>query len=230
MRAVDVMTTAVVSVKPDAWVAELVKLLLERRISGVPVIDDSGNLVGIVSEGDLLHLERHTDSQPPRWLEFLAPRSQLDAECVKDHGKRVKDVMTRNVVTVPEDAPLAAVTELLETNRVNRLPVVRDGKVIGIISRSDLLQAIASEFDTAGALLPKDDRAIRHAIVKELRRQKWADPTEPEIVVKEGVVHIWGFFMSEAERQALFVAAENVAGVCAVRDHVGELQAFYNGF
>jgi CBS domain-containing protein len=224
MRAVDVMTTAVVSVKPDASVAEVARLLRERCINVVPVIDDSENLVGIVSEGDLLRLAR-----PPRWLEFLAPRSQLDA-CVKDHSKRVKDVMTRNVVTVPEDAPLAAVTDLLETNRVKRLPVVRDGKVVGIISRSDVLQAIASGADTAGALSPKDDGAIRHAIVNELRKQKWADPTEPEIVVNGGVVHLWGFFMSEAERQALLVAAENVAGVRAVHDHVRELQAFYNEF
>jgi CBS domain-containing protein len=223
MRAVDVMTTGVISVQPDASIGEVAKLMLERRISGLPVIDGAGKLVGIVSEGDLLRrVEADTERRRPRWLEMFATNTTLAAEYVKSHAKRVADVMTAPVVTVRDDAPLAEIADLLETKRVKRLPVVRDGKVVGIVSRSNLLQAIASGAAAAASQPPKDDRAIREALVKELERQKWAAPGDSNIVVNDGVVHLWGFVMSQTERTALRVAAETIPGVRSVEDHLLE--------
>jgi CBS-domain-containing membrane protein len=191
------------------------------------VIDAKGNLVGIVSEGDLLHrVEAQTERRRSRWLELLAANTTLASEYVKSHAKHVADVMTADVVTVPEDARLAEVARLLETRRVKRVPVVRDGKVVGIVSRSNLLQAVASGATAAAAQAPKDDRSIREAIVNELQKQKWAAPAESNIVVNDGVVHLWGFVMSEAERKALRVAAENVPGVRSVEDHLSERMVY----
>jgi CBS domain-containing protein len=222
MKAADVMTSDVVSVLPTTSVSDIAKLMIERRISGVPVIGKSGNLVGIVSEGDLLRrAETETERHRSRWLELLAPTSTLAAEYVKSHGRTAKEVMTRDVVTVAESATLAEIADLLESRRIKRVPVLRDGKVVGIVSRSNLLQAFASEARKERDV-PTDDRAIRETLVAELRRQKWADPTESNIVVSHGVVHLWGVVFSTVERKALHVAAERIPGVRGVRDHLVE--------
>jgi CBS domain-containing protein len=229
MRAMDVMTTSVVAVPPNATIADAAKLMLERRISGLPVIDAKGKLVGMVSEGDLLRrVESDTERRRPRWLELFAANSTLAAEYVRSHAKRVADVMTEHMVTVREDTPLAEVADILESKRVKRVPVLRDGKIVGIVSRSNLLQAVASGAAAAAAQPGKDDRGIREAVVKELGKRKWADPIETNIVVNDGVVHLWGFFVTDAERKALRAAAENVPGVRAVEDHLRD-RIVYSG-
>ena len=223
MRAADVMTTFVISVTPETTVAEAARVMLDRRISGLPVIDGEARLVGIVSEGDLLRrVEAHTERKRPRWLELISANSQLASDYVKSHGRFVRDVMTTELVTAAEDTPLVEIAELLEKRRVKRVPIVRGGEVVGVVSRSDVLRAVASGAAATGVAVESDDRAIREAILAELAHEKWADPTESNIVVSDGIVHLWGFFVTEAERKALRVAAENVPGVRKVEDHLTE--------
>ena len=218
MRARDVMVRAVATATPDRTVEEVARLMINLRISGVPVLDRNGQLVGIVTEGDLLRrAETETERRSSRWSEWFAANSRLAADYIKSHARRVEDVMTREVVSVGELATLGEIAELMETKRIKRVPVVRDGKIVGIVSRADLLQVLAS-----GAVHSADedsDRRIRERLLAELREQEWANPTESNVVVSDGIVHFWGTVGSEQERRALRVVAENIPGVRGVEDH-----------
>src|ERR1700690_2391771 len=217
MRAMDVMTTDVITVDPDTTVQDLARLLAERGISGAPVVDASGALVGVVSEGDLLHrteigtAHRHRERRRSWWLDHFA--SDLARDYVKSHGRTVRDLMTRNVVTVTEDTELADVAALLEAKRIKRVPVVRDGKVTGIISRANIVRAVGA---TKGASAPSsdsDDRLIRAGLLGELGREEWAKVWPEDIIVRDGVVHFWlSDDESREKRDALRVAAESLVG------------------
>ncbi len=227
MRAMDVMTPDVVTVNPDTSVQALAKLLSERAISGAPVVDPDGRMVGIVSEGDLLHRTELGTEQPRKarhswWLEHFA--AGLARDYVKSHGRTVRDIMTRDVATVSEETDLADVAMLLETRRIKRVPVVRDGKVVGIVSRSNLVRALGA---TPSAPAPatdagEDDRAIRDRLLAELKGQEWAAKIwAQDIIVSGGVIHLWFGTDEPAERrQAVRVAAENVPGARGVEEHV----------
>jgi CBS domain-containing protein len=229
MKAADVMTTEVISVTPETSIITAADLMLQRRIGGLLVIDDFGKLAGIVSEGDLLlRIETETERKRPRWLELFTSNAQLAAEYVKSHSRHVGDVMTRDVVTVSEDTSLGDVAELLETKRIKRVPVVCDGEVVGIVTQSDILRAVASSAALRPTMRPGDDYRIREAILTELKKQKWADPNEINVVVNDGAVHLWGIVLSQAERQALRVVAENVPGARAVEDHLTERPVHYD--
>jgi CBS domain-containing protein len=218
MKAADVMVRAVVTASPDTTVEGLARLMINLRISGVPVLDKDGRLVGIVSEGDLLRrVETGTEGHPPRWSAPFSSNSGLAAEYVKSHAKRVDDIMTRGVFSVDETATLGDIADLMEAKKVKRVPVLRDDKIVGIVSRADLLKVLAS-----GGVQTADeeqDRAIRRQLLAELQEQKWADASESRVVVTDGIVHLWGIVRSEDERRALRVAAENTPGVRAVEDH-----------
>jgi CBS domain-containing protein len=225
MRAMDVMTTDVITVDPDTTVQALATLLADRGISGAPVVDASGRLVGVVSEGDLLHraeigtARRHRERRRSWWLDHFA--SDLAREYIKSHGRTVKDIMTRDVVTVTEDIDLGEVAALLEAKRIKRVPVTRDGKVIGIISRANLVRALGA---TKGAPLREgesDDRTIRARLLTELGREEWARVWPEDVIVRDNVVHFW-FSSDEPEekKQALRVAAETIPGVRGVEEHV----------
>jgi CBS domain-containing protein len=225
MRAMDVMTTDVISVDPNTTIRDLATLLAERGISGAPVIDSSGQLVGIVSEGDLLHraeigtAHRHRERRRSWWLDHFAAESAR--EYIKSHGGTVKDVMTQDVVSVTEEADLGDVATLLEARRVKRVPVMRDGKVVGIISRANLVRALGA---TKGALPREgegDDRTIRSRLLGELGHEDWATRIWPEdIIVRDGVVHFWlSSDEPEEKKHALRVAAETVPGVRGVEEH-----------
>jgi CBS domain-containing protein len=225
MRAMDVMTTAVVTVGPDTAVQDLAKLLSERGISGVPVVDN-GRFVGIVSEGDLLHraetgTERRTARRRWRWFD---PAFEEARDYVKSRGRTVRDIMTREVISVGEEADLAAVATLMETKRIKRLPVLRDGRLVGIISRANLVRALAAIDREAGT---GDDRDIRAKLLTELNGREWARVWPEEIVVQGGIVHLWvSDTRSAVERDALRVAAENVSGVNRVEEHVVPVPIF----
>jgi CBS domain-containing protein len=218
------MTTQVITIGPDASVQDLAMLLSQRGISGVPVIDSDNRLIGIVSEGDLLHraetgTERRTERRRSRWLDSLASDRDLARDYVKSHGGKVRDVMTRNVVTVSDTAELADIANLLETNRIKRVPVLRDGKLVGIISRANLVRALAAIPSRPAS--DSDDRSMRAKLLAELSGQQWANIWAADIVVRDKVVHFW--FSSdqpEEERQAARVAAENVPGVRGVEQHI----------
>ena len=225
MRALDVMTTDVITVNPETTVQEVAKLLAEKGISGAPVVDRSGQLVGIVSEGDLLHraeigtARRHRERRRSWWLDHFA--SEAAREYVKSHGRTVRDIMTPNVVTVSEDTDLAEIAALLEARRIKRVPVLRDGRIVGIISRANLVRALG----TAKGAPPRegegDDRSIRGQLLANLGREEWARIWPEDVIVRDGVVHFWlTSDEPDEKRQALRVAAENIAGVRGVEEHI----------
>jgi CBS domain-containing protein len=219
MKAKDIMTTQVISVAPEVTVREIASQLLTARISAVPVVDADGRLVGIVSEGDLLHrVEAGTAERPrPWWLNILADPEGLAAEYVKSHGRRARDVMTANVVSVTEETPVAEIAELLETRRIKRVPVLRDGKPVGIVSRANLLHALVA-IRSAATASPPSDEAIRTRILDELQREPWGRSATTNVIVADGVVEFWGIVGTEAEKRASRTLAENVPGVKAVID------------
>jgi CBS domain-containing protein len=218
MRARDVMVRAVATTTPETTVEKVAGLMINLRISGVPVLDRNGQLVGIVTEGDLLRrAETGTERQRSRWSEWFSANSRLAAEYIKSHARRVEDVMTREVVTVGELADLGEIAELMETRHIKRVPVLHDGKIVGIVSRADLLQVLASGGATTAD--ENSDRLIRERLLAELRTQKWASPAEANVVVSDGVVHFWGTVGSEEERTALRVVGENIPGVRGIEDH-----------
>ncbi|MGQ0546313.1 MAG: CBS domain-containing protein [Betaproteobacteria bacterium] len=218
MKAKDIMTSPVVSVGPDATVREVAALMLDMRISAVPVLE-AGRLAGIVSEADLLHRhELGTEaSGRPWWVRLLSADASLE-EYVKSHARRAGDVMTRKVVSVADDAPLAAVVSLLERHGVKRLPVLRGERLVGIVSRSDLVRALARRSGPAKRA-SREDEAIRRDVLAELKRHPWWRRVASNVVVSGGFVHFWGTIEMQAERDAARVAAENVPGVRGVEDH-----------
>ncbi len=220
MNAGHVMTPDVVSVPPDASVGTAAQLMLQKRISGVPVIDERGHLVGILSEGDFLRrAETGTGRRRPRWIEFFMGPGRLADEYVRLSGRKVRDVMTHEVRTVPPDAPLEQVVRLMERHNVKRVPVVDGGKVVGIVTRANLLHAVASFADEI-APLSAADAAIRDRLLAALKDQPWAPVTAIDVTVRNGVVRLAGIITDERQRQALRVAAENIAGVKGVEDNV----------
>ncbi len=224
MQAKDVMTTNVITVTPDTRVVDIAKLLLEHHISAVPVVDPENRVLGIVSEGDLIHRpELGARPRRSRWLSLLLGDEEFNsAEYIKNHGMHAAEVMTRPVATVSEDMALGEVAQLLEKRHIKRVPVVREGKLVGIITRVDLLRGLADYWDTLKLPPSMDDRAIREKLLETLHEEGIPD-NYVNIVVTDGVVHLWGLVKSEQERQVLHIAAENTPGVKAVEDHLGRL-------
>jgi CBS domain-containing protein len=247
MNAKDVMTAHVITVRPETSVTEVAETLISRRISAVPVVDGTGRLAGIVSEGDLIRRpETGTDVRHRSWwLGMLTSGQAAAAEYVKSHGLTAADVMTRGVVTVGEDTPLAEIAETLETRHIKRVPVVRDGKVVGIVSRANLVQALATlrgatprraeaDAEIRNGLLtlvasltqpqpvpdrPAIDAKIREDLLSQLEGEDWPDLGWTGVTVTAGVVELWGFTQSESDRRAWQIAAGAVPGVKKVIDH-----------
>jgi CBS-domain-containing membrane protein len=220
MQVKDVMSRQIVSIGPDAPVLDAVQLMLQHRISGLPVIDASGKLQGVVTEGDFLRrAEAGTQRKHPRWIEFLMGPGRLASEYVHASGGKVGEVMTPDVHTVTEDAPLEDAVHLMERHRIKRLPVMRDGKVVGIVTRSNLMRALA-HFALSAQPATAGDAAIRASLLAELEKQPWAPVGLINVVVTDGVVKLSGALTDERERQAIRVAAENIPGVRKVEDHL----------
>jgi len=220
MKASDVMTRVVISAAPDATVLQAARQMLQHHISGLPVIDKAGNLVGVLSEGDFLRRrETHTERRRSRWLEFLMGPGKIAAEYTHSHGSRVAEVMTTNVYTVSEDTALEDIVELMERRRIKRVPVLRRGKVAGIVTRSNLMHAMVSLARTEPKAA-KDDTAIREKLLTEMQKEEWAPVAMTNVVVRDGIVELWSAILDERQREALKMAAENIAGVKAVKDHL----------
>jgi len=219
MKARDVMVFPVITVKPSSSVKEVATTLLERRISAVPVVDDQGKLVGIISEGDLMHRsEAGTERQRSWWLLGWTGDETLAAEYVKAHARKVADVMTRNVITATPETPLHEIAALLERNSIKRVPIVKDGQLVGIVSRANLIQAVASTRKELEITL--SDTTIRDKLLAHLTSQEWAHTSLLNVTVSGGVVNLWGITNSDAERMAIRVAAESAPGVCDVNDNL----------
>jgi CBS domain-containing protein len=219
MTASDVMTREVTTVSTDTPVQEIATLLYTRRISGVPVVDAENRVVGMVSEGDLM-VHAGAVGEAPRqrswWLGLFGDAASSAENYTKTHARTAADVMSKKVIGVHEDQSLADVAKLLEKNRIKRVPVLRDGRLVGIISRANLLQALAVSQPVAP--ISADDRAIDQAMAKEMAGQPWG--TYTNVIVQDGIVHLWGFIDTESERKALTLAAQNVPGVRGVEDHL----------
>jgi CBS domain-containing protein len=212
MNAADVMSSTVIGISQDAPLSQAVRLMMDNHISGLPVLDQTGRAVGVLTEGDLLQrVETGTAGKAAGWLTTIFAPGRLAGAYVQTHGRRVSDVMTLDPITIEETTSLADVSELMRTRRVKRLPVTRDGKVVGIISRADLVHALARELDAPGA--SASDIAIRNAILAELASQPWAPRRSFTIAVEDGVVDLDGVVFDVRERDAIRVAAENVPGV-----------------
>lgn len=221
MLAKDIMTTRVVCVSPDGTVGEAARLLLERRISAVPVLR-GGRLVGIVSEGDLLHryeigTDRTVGAEAPWWERWFGDGDSPE-DYVRSHARYVRDIMTRRVITASPESPLAQVARLLERHRVKRIPILRAGQLVGIVSRSDLVSVFARVECHGEAGAPKSDHAIREHLQHELRRHAWWNAELASVAVQGGVVTFGGVLNLEIERAAARVAAETIPGVRAVVD------------
>ncbi len=214
------MATVVVSVMADATVFDAAEILTSEHVSALPVIDDRGQLVGIVSEADLIRRAEIGTTPHKSWLHrWLDDDVTKAAEYVRSHSRRVRDVMTKTVVTVEEDATLADIAELMAKHGIKRVPVVQEGALVGIVSRANLLQALMSR-EPAGDLSRPSDAQLRRHVSDAVSKEGWTSAWPINIVVSAGVVHLWGFVQSEAVRNAYRVAAENVPGVKAVKNHM----------
>ncbi len=220
MRAADIMTPRVITISTEASIAEAIRLMLQNRISGLPVVDAAGNLVGIVTEGDFLRrTEDNTEKRRAHWLEFVLGPGRLAGEYVRSHGRKVGEVMSHGTITAEENTPVNEIVRLMETKRVKRIPIVRGNKVVGIVSRANLLH-ILGRLASEAKPVAKDDSDIRAKIVAELEKQPWAPTAGINVIVQNGIVELKGAIFDERQRQALKVAVENVSGVKAVRDHL----------
>jgi len=230
MRADDIMTSPVISVGPDATIAEAVALMLKSHISGLPVVDADRRLVGMLSEGDLLRrAELGTVRRRPRWIEaFLLPGRSAE-DYVQTHGRRVKEVMTRDPIAVEGATPLEDIVTLMERKRIKRVPVLSNGELVGMATRADLLRALLSRSGTETAANPDDER-IREAIEAELKSQAWAPGTSVRIAVKDGIVELEGVILDDRLRDAIRVSAENAAGVKAVHDRLVYVEPYTGAY
>jgi CBS domain-containing protein len=219
MRASDVMTCNVISVTPDMTVRDAARVFTDHHISGAPVLDDEGRVIGMISEGDLLRrVEIGTDTRKrSSWFDLFAATHEA-IDYIKTHALKVRDVMTTDVVTVGAAAPLCEVASILETRRIKRVPVMDAGRVVGIVSRANLIQALASIAGERASDAALSDSDIRAVLMGELAGQKWAFAGR-NLVVTDGVVHLWGTFHSVEAVQAVRVAAEGIPGVKRVEDH-----------
>jgi CBS domain-containing protein len=219
MRAHQIMTRPVVTITPDATILEAANTMLRGHVSGLPVVDAAGKVVGIVSEGDFIRRsEIGTQRKRSRWLRFLLGAGADATDYVQEHGRKVSDVMTSEPLTIAEDATLEEIVTSMETNGVKRLPVMRGDKLVGIVSRANLLQAVAS---LAGEIPDPtaDDDHIRSRIIAAIEKHDWS-PFGLNVIVRDGIVHLSGVIAEERSRKAAVVAAENVAGVRKVHDHL----------
>jgi CBS domain-containing protein len=220
MKASDVMTRRVISVSPESTILQAIRLMLQNHISGLPVIDGSGNLVGVVTEGDFLRrAETGTQRKRPRWLELLTGPGKLAGEYVQSHGRRIEEVMTPDPITISEDTALDEIVRIMERRQIKRLPVMRGKTVVGIVSRANLMHALAS-LGRAAPDAAKSDTAIRDQILAELDKQAWAPVALIDVVVNDGVVELWGTITEEKQGTALKVCAENIPGVKKVLNHL----------
>lgn len=224
MQVQDIMTRDVITVNAETIVTDVAKLLLQNRVSAVPVVDTDNQVLGIVSEGDLIR-RPEIEGERPRswWLRLMGDSREQAADYIKTHGWRAEDVMTREVQAVQEDTPIADVAQLLEQRHIKRAPVLRNGKLVGIVSRANLLHALATAEPAAGGKEPQSDRALRESILGVLQSQDWVTHRTLNVVVTDGVVEVWGWVESEQERKAIALAVENVPGVRSVNSHLGSV-------
>jgi len=220
MKATDVMVFNVITVDVNATVGDTAAILLNNHISGAPVVDEKGGLVGIVSEGDLMRRpEIGTARQHSWWLDLISTKWASASEYIKSHSRKVSDVMTRDVITAKPDTPLGNIAALLERNRIKRVPIVEGSKLVGLVSRANILQALASAAKKLPSLVSPDDTELRQKVVSRMASEPWR-PTMLTVTVQDGTVDLWGLVRSVEQKKAAQLAAETTPGVRAVVNNI----------
>jgi CBS-domain-containing membrane protein len=220
MKAKDIMTSDVISIRPEASVRDAAALMTEKRISGIPVIAADGSLVGVLSQSDLLHRrELGTETRRKWWLQVFSDPDRLAGEYTKSHGLHASDVMTRHVVSIAPETELADVAAILDSNRIKRLPVLENGRLVGIITRSDLVKALYSKTEKP-TRLAISDAELQKTLADRMRAEAWLNTTYVNTVVTDGTVGLWGQVDTEAQYRALRVLVEETPGVNAIDDHI----------
>jgi CBS domain-containing protein len=222
LKARDVMSRPAVWVAPESPVREVAALMLERRISGVPVADAGGRVLGVVSEGDFIRRpEIETDAPGSRWLRLFTSADEQARDYIKTHGRTAADIMTAPAVTVTSDAPLDRVARLMVSRGIKRLPVLEEGRLAGIITRADLLRAVYRHVAPAAAA---GDAEIQRGVLAILEKEDWAAGAIVQVQVDEGRVQLWGSVESDRQREALLLAAKSLPGVVGVEAHLTRIR------
>ena len=221
MNAGDVMTRPAATLRDDASLGDAIGLMLERDVSGMPAVDEFGRLVGMLTEGDLLHrVEVGTGAHHRSgWWDFLRNPAADAGEYVRTHSRAVADVMSRNPVSVTEGIPLQDVVDLMEKKRIKRLPVLRDDEIVGIVSRSDLLRAVGSLLRSLNAEAGSDT-AMLGRLRAELKQQPWFAARDVSLSVKGSVITLVGTVRDERMHAAILVAAQNISGSAGIEDSI----------
>jgi CBS-domain-containing membrane protein len=218
MKAQDIMTRDVSTVSPDTSVRDIAALMVEKHISGVPVLTDNGTIIGMVSQSDLLHrAEVGTERKHKWWFRTFADSNALAREYAKAHGLKAHDIMSRYVVSVRDDAELRDVADILDNNRIKRVPVLQEGRLVGIITRSDLVRAL-SQVRISKAAKKIDNAALHKALHDRIRSQSWLNDSYINLTVNDGVVELWGFAVTPDQHSALRALVEETDGVNRVED------------
>ncbi|NGX96042.1 MAG: CBS domain-containing protein [Candidatus Afipia apatlaquensis] len=219
MKAHHIMTHHVITIDQDATLADAAQLMLANHFSGLPVVDAKGELVGIVTERDFLRRqELDTQRKRPRWLELILGPGRMAEDYVKTAGRKVREIMTRNLYTAVEETPLAEIVQLMETHHIKRVPIMRGKKIVGMVTRQNFVQAVSSLSRGLPEPTP-DDTSLRRRILATIEDHHWA-PIGINAIVRNGVVDLCGVITDEHVRQAIVVATENVPGVEQVHDHL----------
>lgn len=220
MLAKEIMTTDVATATPEQSIHDVAEQLLERSVSALPVVDDQDRLVGIISEGDLLRrVETGTERKQSWWLDMLVSSEEKSRDFLKSHAVHVRDVMTREIISVEEDTPASEIAGVLEENRIKRVPVLRGETLVGIVSRADIIRALAVRHIPVSPR-PQDDLALRDTVLKTIREIDGVSSTHVNVLVDDGVVHLWGLADSSEQKTALRVAVENIPEVTEVQNHL----------
>jgi CBS domain-containing protein len=218
MNARDIMTRDVTTVRPDTSVRDIAALMVEKHISGVPVLSDDGKVVGMVSQSDLLHrAEVGTERKHKWWFRAFADSSELAREYAKAHGLKAHDVMSRYVISVHDDAELRDVADILDTRRIKRVPVMQEGRLVGIITRGDLVRAL-SQAQISKAATKIDNAALHKTLHNRIQSQSWINESYINLIVNDGVVELWGHVDTTDQRNALRALVEETDGVSRVED------------
>lgn len=222
MQAGDIMSVNVCSAGPNTPINEIARKLCDRGVSAMPIVDEDGKVLGVVSEGDLLRRIELGTVRKPRWTDIFSGDASLARDYVKSHGRTAKDVMSRPAIVVKEDTDIAEVASVLESHRIKRVPVVRDGRVVGVVSRSDIVRGLIVAAKSWGRSRRLDEKDTRKSILDEINRLSFTHGTFVNVVVDGGEVHLWGNVESADQRAAIRVIAENTRGVTQVVDNMAD--------
>lgn len=220
MRAHEIMTAKVHTISPDTGVGDIARLMASERISGVPVVSEDGSLLGIVSESDLLHrAETGTEKTRKWWIALFLDADTRARDFIKCHAHKASDIMCRYVISVDDNAKLSEVADILDTNNLKRVPVLKAGRMVGIITRGDLVRALANADATTSGQVA-DAAELQKALNERIGKQNWLNPAYINVVVTDRSVELWGLVGSHDQHKALLILAEETAGARHIDDHL----------